>query len=373
MAITSQNSINARSPYYIKVTTGYSAQLELYINAGSKTFNSGTLRYTIEKIDQSSLGYVVFEISSLIRDYFELLWTGDGSDALWVRTSIKTKSTSSGSYGSASNTEYVAYDGYGYHEDGVNPRSIADKILMQDNSDIYFMDDEPIRIPVFTDVSNLSFEYSGGDINTTSTWDSDINYWDTPSGSVMSNDLSVSDTNNSFTKLKYIYINNSDIEDGETVTASVTGGSDEVYTFRKTRCTIHDKKKLIFVNKYGALQELYVQFKSSTSVTKSSDDFKRANFDTGTLSYSTYEHQKKVFNVIGNERISVNTDFIRESMNEPIKQLMFSEQVWLDEDGTISPVNVMSTETRIKTIINDKLIQYTFELEYAYNKINDIK
>ena len=145
------------------------------------------------------------------------------------------------------------------------------------------------------------------------------------------------------------------------------------YTLRKTRCTIHEKKKLIFTNKYGALQELWVQFKSSTSITKSSDDFKRANFDTSSLSYNTYEHQKKTFNVIANERITVNTDFLLESMNEPIKQLMMSEQVWLDEEGTISPVNVMNTETQIKTNLNDKLIQYTFELEYAFNKINDIK
>ena len=77
--------------------------------------------------------------------------------------------------------------------------------------------------------------------------------------------------------------------------------------------------------------------------------------------------------MIANERITVNTDFLLESMNEPIKQLMMSEQVWLDEEGTISPVNVMNTETQIKTNLNDKLIQYTFELEYAFNKINDIK
>lgn len=377
MAITSQKSINARSPYYVKVTTGYSAELKLYILSGNSSSlgDSANLRYTIEKVDNSSLGYVVFEIGALVRDYFDIDWASTTADALWVRTSIRVKSTSSGSYGSATDTDYIAYDGYGYHEDGANPRATANKVLMQDNNDIYFIDTEPIRIPLFSDVTSLSLDYSGGNLGTTSTWASDNFYWSAPTGTTMANDLSVSDTQSlSRTKLKYVYITNAgELEDGETITASMSGGSDEVYTLRKTRCTIHEKKKLIFTNKYGALQELWVQFKSSTSITKSSDDFKRANFDTSSLSYNTYEHQKKTFNVIANERITVNTDFLLESMNEPIKQLMMSEQVWLDEEGTISPVNVMNTETQIKTNLNDKLIQYTFELEYAFNKINDIK
>jgi len=55
---------------------------------------------------------------------------------------------------------------------------------------------------------------------------------------------------------------------------------------------------------------------------------------------------------------------------------MLSEQVWLEKlDGTddVFPVNVTTQSLQYKTSVNDKLVQYTLNFEYAFDKINNVR
>jgi hypothetical protein len=69
----------------------------------------------------------------------------------------------------------------------------------------------------------------------------------------------------------------------------------------------------------------------------------------------------------------MNTGFIDEQYNEVIKQLMLSEQVWIDNGTNVLPVSLNSNSLSFKTSVNDKLIDYTLEFEYAFDKINTIR
>jgi len=98
--------------------------------------------------------------------------------------------------------------------------------------------------------------------------------------------------------------------------------------------------------------------------------------DFANFSYDTSEHQMRTLNLIGNESITLNTDYIDESCNEHIKQLMLSEQVWmtrLTDEEKIVPLKLKTQSLQMKKRVNDKLVQYSMEFDVAADKINNIR
>ena len=80
--------------------------------------------------------------------------------------------------------------------------------------------------------------------------------------------------------------------------------------------------------------------------------------------------------IIGNESIILNTDYIDESCNEDIRQLMLSEKLWmtrLTDEEKIVPLKLKSNSLQLKKRVNDKLIQYTMEFDVAADIINNIR
>ena len=121
---------------------------------------------------------------------------------------------------------------------------------------------------------------------------------------------------------------------------------------------------------------MYLDKKNIESINTKSETYKSSNVNLSTLTYNVNEHQKRTFDKIGNETIVANTGYISDTHNEVIKQLMLSEQVWLeklDSTGDVFPVNVTTQSLQYKTSVNDKLVQYTLNFEYAYDKINNIR
>jgi hypothetical protein len=76
---------------------------------------------------------------------------------------------------------------------------------------------------------------------------------------------------------------------------------------------------------------------------------------------------------VGKESIVANTGFVCESMNEPFKQLMLSNQVWATISNNVTPVNIINSDFTYKTSLNDKLVNYTIEFEFAFDSINNIR
>ena len=99
----------------------------------------------------------------------------------------------------------------------------------------------------------------------------------------------------------------------------------------------------------------------------------------GTWNESTYQVNgfkggKKAFRVNATEKISMNTDFVSESESEWFEDLINSPEVYI-LDGYQSqaanpalnqyatPVRLTTSSYTKKTVANDKLMQYTFEVE----------
>jgi len=50
-----------------------------------------------------------------------------------------------------------------------------------------------------------------------------------------------------------------------------------------------------------------------------------------------------------------------------------TEQAWIEEGGVAYPITPITKSLQYKTQLNDKLINFTVEFEYAYSEINLIR
>ena len=386
--------INTRSPFYIKVSDSSlaTATLKLYIYEGVKytTPDGADLKYTVTKSEIEGGNYVVFEISELIRDYVDVKYDGEyDSYCVWANAVITAKNSSGGAISSPTVTpsdytnQFIAVDGYGYFEEGVNPE--PSRTLLQSNKIIYRPSDYNVNIPVFAeDTTSVTYFYNNKEIRTDS----------------------ISDDDNTNQKIQYIYSYvNSDtdtyqervLNDGGTLEESVcldrflrnvetspvdkiiinSSGSPEVVEIRTLDCSIYDPIKVTFVNKYGALQDLWFDKKSMNSINVQSNDYKASVMDfSSTPTYDTSAHQNRVLDLVGKESITMNTGYIDEEYNEVFRQLMLSEQVWmtrLTDTEEVFPLRPKTQSLQFKTRTNDKLVNYTVEFDFAFDKINTIR
>lgn len=390
--------INTRSPFYIKVSDSSlaTATLKLYIYEGVKdtTPDGADLKYTVTKSEIEGGNYVVFEISELIRDYVDVKYDGEyDSYCVWANAVITAKNASGGTISSPTVTpsdytnQFVAVDGYGYFEEGVNPE--PSRSLLQSNKIMYRPEDGNINIPIFAEGTNSVAYYNNG---------------------VIVRSQTISDNDNTNQKIQYISVSgNSDnatyeervLEDGGTLESSRcleqflnyldigkvdeivvgydtdAGSAAHVIKVRNLDCSIYDPIRVTFVNKYGALQDLWFDKKSVNSIEVQSNDYKASVMDfSSTPTYDTSAHQNRVLDLVGKESITMNTGYIDESFNEVFRQLMLSEQVWmtrLTDTEEVLPLRPKTQSLQFKTRTNDKLVNYTVEFDFAFDKINTIR
>jgi hypothetical protein len=386
--------INVRSPYYVKASNASlaSATLSLYIYTGTFTTDKGTAKYTITKNEISSNNYVVFEIAELVRDYLDIEFDGEyDSQTVWVEADIEMFDAINGGGSSlgTTSTDYIAFDGYGYFEDGINTE--LSRTYLQSNKEIFRPDDQNVRVPVFTeDTSSVSFLYKGEvkrvqPISNSTNTNGQIDY------------ITVSGADNNDSYKERVLADGGTLEDNSLLDAFLEGADvglvDELYInsasgtqvvkISTEPCSKYEPYKVTFINKFGALQDMYFSLKSIESLNTTGETYKANAVDFGTLTYDTYKPQVAQYNKLGKESITLNTNYLSEDYNEVIKQLMMSEQVWLTRlDNPAPDSNNLETVLAVipktqsvtyKTSLNDRLVQYTVDFDYAFDKINTVR
>lgn len=375
--------INVRSPYYLKVATAgiTSAICKIYIWEGLSS-DSPVLRYTLNKNVVSGNEYIVFEISEYVKDFLDVSFNGTyQSDLVWVKFEIPVYVAGS-LYSTVIYDPRPAFYGYGYFEDGMNPQ--LNEGLLISNRTIYRLDDENIRVPVDTDITNSVTYFYNGEVKRSQSISSSTN------SNAQIDYVSVSGSDNSDNFKERVLSAGGVLEDTACLKAFLDtldiGLVDELWVATDSGVDIvkiisvcepkYTPYKVTFLNKFGALQDMYFFKKSVESITTTQDMYKRSTMDLVNLTYSTSQHQMTTFNKNGKERITMNTGYISEDYNEVIRQLLLSEQVWmtkLTDEELVLPLNVVSNSLTYKTSVNDKLVDYTIDFEYAFDKINNIR
>lgn len=339
--------INIRSPFYYKLTNANLASADLSVKIGTGLVTSAVERYELSKTELGTNNYVVFELSELIRDYITTEFSGSyNNEPVWVRIDYIIYN-SSGGVVSSGQDDYLAFSGYTEFSDGINSQGSRNKLFS--NNKIFIFDNETLVVPVFSeDVADVTFQ---GDATTV---------------------VVTTSTTNTSSKIAYASVDLSSVGNVTNVLIETITGDINV-PVEVIDCSKYDPLKVTFYNKHGALQDLFFFAKNVESVSRSAETYKSSVYNADTNSYSTTQHQYTNLNVTGREQIVLNTGYVSQDYNEPIKELMMSEKVWLTKDSTVYPIQVQTSSVEFKNRLNDSLVAYTIEAEYAFDAVQNVR
>lgn len=373
-------NVFVRSPYYVTSQQGLAqngtATIEITVG--------GVLRYTITK-DADSTGRVYFEISELLRDYLEILLAQDNSGygafshSKSYSTSTQHYNSSGTAVGSPITESGLIMDGYGYFDEGYNPTTTRG--YMQTNDIIYRLGDSAVQIPV--DVNNttrVTFMSEGDIVQTYLTPNSAswaLQYYSNvvyePDSFKQRVELAggTYEENDCIRKI----LDEFDIMGVDEIRVETTDGLKiiDVKTIEECRYT---PVKVIFFNRWGAEQHVWFFRKSVESLNVKKESYKR-NIVTGagalSGSYNIWDHSRNDYNVQSQRSITLNTGYVDDSYNSIMQEILQSELVWIEKDNVISPVNVKDSGVTFKTGVNDKLVDYSLNVEYSYDEIQNVR
>lgn len=330
-------AIALRSPQYKSDVADTGSPLSAKITI---TIDS-TLRYTLVKATSIN-ETMLWEISELCRDYINITFNGSYTAETLAIVSVLTSHASTDGSGTALTTSTitdVGYDAYGTFMEGANPTvpfgSRPTWLISGDPNQTTATQEYYIYAPVGA-ASEIPYIIANESMGYNSYGANDTQLNGTPAG----------------IRMNIVRIDCSKYGDGN---------------------------KITFVNKFGALQDLWFFLKSVNTTTKKQEQFQR-NIIDGNGSYNVNTHTKQDFNTLANTSITLSSGFYPEWTNAWFEQLLLSEQVWLTRlDPTnpnatqYVPVNVTKNNLVKKTIVNDKLIEYTFDFSMSFDYINNVR
>mgnify|MGYP003630412272 FL=1 len=384
--------INTRSPYWVKISDTYLsyAILKIYVWNDTITSVPSTPTYTIRKSvlpseNVAGVTYSIdFEIAELVRDELDTIFDGNyNGQSVWTKVNINGYNSSGSIITLPINETTIAFDGYNYFEE----QNADESALMITNRELFVLEDNTFRIPVYTDAEPTVVFYKDGEIiaseiiGTESESADQIKYisiygddanWDTFEERVLE-DGGV-DFENSVCLQSFF--NNYSI--GAVDKIEVSGSGQKIQTIKVNvleECK-YEPKKVTFINKFGALQDMYF-FKKSVEMMNIEKESYKSNILNSSGGYSISSHVNRNFNVIGKESVTLSSGFLSEEYNEVFKQMMLSEKVWvtniIETGEQVLPINVKTSDITYKTSLNNKLVEYTIEFDKSYNTINNIR
>jgi hypothetical protein len=138
----------------------------------------------------------------------------------------------------------------------------------------------------------------------------------------------------------------------------------------------YESIRLCWLNQWGVWDYYTFTQKSVRSISTKGSTYEQlaGTWNEAAYRVDSYKGGKKAFRVNATEKITMNSDFVSESENDMFEELINSPEVYILEgyqtDGTFSalnqyvkPVRLTTSSFTRKTVANDKLIQYTFEVE----------
>jgi len=379
--------IRTRSPFFIRTPQETNSNLSYFqitisifsgLSSSTTPCDDVAVSYQLQKKPLGTEDSVTVDISEIVNDQIEQIFTGTYSDSsakasVWVTVSTSPRQSDGTLIGSTitSNT-YLAQEGFNKFKDGVN--YTTEPIAMISGNYIQYDRNGTATIPVNVE-RVTSVQWRSG----TSTRETD----------------SFSDNQNSNQKIQYAQFTNTTLLDNVLITYD--GSSTTTITLAPIQECKYPVHKITFVNRWGAMQDLFFFKKSTETLDARRENFNASIFKARTVTktleegeeigeegtcvetisynnYSTTAHAKKTFNANATESISLNTGFVSELMNPYFEELMVSEYIWLtDSSNVIYPVNLKDSSFTYKTGLNDRLINYTMNFEKSFALVNNIR
>ena len=324
--------IALRNPQFKKITIQASGTLSVVCEVSIDT----VLRYTLIKNVEPSTT-VNFDVAELARDYIEIEYQ---TDYIPQTVAIETVITPYDGLNGTGNAlpllavtyNDVGFEAYGEFTEGVNPevpfgRSLPTLLIPTDDDDEFTIlapNNQAGKIPYLTSSFRGADAYTGTDTSVT------------------------------------------------------IQGVD--CTIKRIDCTKYgDGNRIIYINKYGAQQDLWFFLKQTRNIARTNEGYKAntITYPSTGATYSIQDAPNKVFNTQAKQTHTFSSGYYPEFANQQFEELLLSEFIWWSTvkkgSGIIIPLKVKTSSVAFKTSVNDRLIEYTIEFEEAFDYINNIR
>jgi len=346
----------AYDPLY--ASAGFYYKFDVFVWSGSTTLPLTPIATIERKPDQYGDGRAWVDIHKLVQQYItsEFLVDGTykpniGGGAYYCAVKVQGI-YDSGTTGQITSNTLLATNGYNYTFDGLNA-NYSNKVVYTDIPKIIITLQTPSYY-IWYNASVVTSIVIGG-------------YSITP------NTVSTSDT-----KIQGVDII-------QLIQAAGTSGEDVnlvVYSTAMSPVTIpieyncqnkYGEVDVHFLNKYGVYDSLVFNALSREVVNITKEQYEKPIYRQADLNTAwSYGVQITTpYHTNGMTQLTINTDYMAEAFNESIQQFLMSNNI-LIIDGDVVSARIIDSAFNKKTIANDKLIQYTFTLEYNQPVINKI-
>jgi len=176
------------------------------------------------------------------------------------------------------------------------------------------------------------------------------------------------------------------IQGGYYTTEPLTAGNQNFgtkYTFNVNCSNLkgYEPIRLCWLNQWGTWDYYTFNMKSTKMISTKGSTYQQLEGSWNESAYriDSFKGGKKAFRVNATEKISMNTDFVSEAESEWFEELINSPEVYIlkgfqDDLNSaflnisalnqyVTPVRLTTSSYTKKTVANDKLMQYTFEVE----------
>lgn len=365
----------AQSPIVFSVretTTGVFASssfqylADLWYWTGSNSESSSLPNYTLSKYP-NDVNAGIFDFGRIISSTLTDPAEGNQSQVTKFKAQVYYQYTSSGVFVSSSKIEtgiYKALDGYSLFQENVT-QSLEDKTPHWP-----LMSDGPATQSAFADnygrMSVFSTSGAGSEVT-------EVQYTGS-NGQTFKISVSTSeDTQSSLTTIPIGLLETdmllSSSVDWYEVKAVTSTGEGTPIRFNVECQKKYPNVRIKWKNRYGAFDFLNFNLVSTQGFQTSIRSYEKqlGSWNSSTLSYNNYDSVTQNYIADSDQTLQVNTDYLPESYNEILKQLLVSDEIyWLYDDETqIRPLTIQTSNLIFKTGVKDKLIQYTIDFKYG--------
>jgi len=274
-----------------------------------------------------------FDISELCRDFLDIEYNSNyNAQSILINVTLRTYSDFNGTgnvVSTSASTDY-GFMGYGYFEDGTNPTIANGQILISKNPNLGY-----VQLYYPNNTTGIVTKTASSATNTTA--------------------FGATTTN--------IGVYNGKV--------------------KRIDCTKYgDGRRIVFINKYGAQQDLWFFLKETKTLARKNENYKTniLTYPSGSsATYSISNAPNVTFNTTAKQNFTLSSGYYPQGANNFFEELLLSEYVWYERPnkatGTdeVIPVKVKKSSIQFKTSLNDKLIEYTIDFEEAYDYINNVR
>jgi hypothetical protein len=363
----------AQSPIVYSVTDGAYASSSFYytctlqIWTGSLASSGSGTQYALRKFPNAT-GYGLFDLSRFVNSSLTNLAYQATSSTVFFKPTFNYNYEGSITGSNVVGSVGIALDGYSIFPEAINTNPTASALWP-------IMTDGPASQSVLISDKGFLGLSTSGSANTFVTYigtyanGNKISFVNgLPEGTATTNVIT--------------WIPMGPTQDGFTARLPLTSGSSDLVSYRIENTYTPSKGidfavvcpqyytpvRIFWKNRYGQFDWLNFYLRNTQTFDTEQRVYQPqlGSWNSSTLTYNAYQTATQRYIVDATQAITVNTNYLQESYNEIMKQLLVTDEVYWMYDQTASlvkPLTIKTSNLTFKTGVNDKLIQYTITFD----------